>query len=157
MPHVWFAHRHLVISARRVALLALALATTACFSHRATAPSQTPSGTVRVTFASPRTVSVSRTSGEVFSVPRSTEVEGRVDRVGGDTVYLRVHRVRGPQGEAKGVPMNGIAAIVRDADTVVERRAYNNDRTLGFILGGLAVGFLAVLAVQGKPDVVYGF
>jgi hypothetical protein len=93
----------------------------------------------------------------VVSVAGSTEVEGRVDRVSSDTVYLRVHRVRGPEGEAKGVPMNGIAAIVRDADTVVERRAFNNDRTLGFILGGLAVGFLAFVASRGRGDVVYGF
>ena len=84
------------------------------------------------------------------------EVEGRVQRVSGDTVYMRVHRVRGPQGEARGVPLNGVTVIVRDADTIVERRAYNNDRTLGLVLGGLAMGFLAFLATR-REDVVYGF
>src|SRR5687768_4762744 len=117
----------MLASARPIAVLAILLATTACFSHRPTAPSQAPSGTVRVTFASPREVSVSRASGDVVSLPGSTEVEGRVDRVSGDTIYLRVHRVRGVQGEAKGVPFNGVATIVRDRDTIIERRAYNND------------------------------
>jgi hypothetical protein len=155
MSQIAFDRRSITPSARRVAMLAVALsATTACFSHRPTAPSQAPSGTVRVTFASPRMLYVSESFDEAVSFAAATEVEGRVESVRGDTLYLRVHRVRTTQ--QAGIPSHGLATIVRDRNTVVEQRGYNNDRTLGLFLGGLALGFLAFLATR-REDVVYAF
>ena len=139
-----------------VAVVAFAVSSaTACTSYRPTALSESPSGGVRVTYVSPRTVAVRRRSGEEVSLNGSTEVVGRVEHVSGDTVYVRVHTVRGPRGYAEGVPLNGIAAIVRDRDTVVERRGYNNDRTLAlFLVGGLAiVAFIAVVETLGHQPV----
>ena len=133
---------------RRVAVVAFAISSnTACTSYRPTAMSQAPSGTVRVTYTSPRTVAVRSGSDEEVSLSGSTEVVGRVDRVSADTLYVRVQTVRGSQGFARGVPVNGIAAIVRDRDTVVERRGYNNDRTLGAVLVGVAAIFTVIILV----------
>ena len=143
-----------VAGVRGVVVVAFAISSVAaCTSYRPTALSQAPSGTVRVTYASPRTVAVRSGSDEEVSLSGSTEVVGRVDRVSADTLYVRVESVRGPQGFAKGVPVNGVAAIVRDRDTVVERRAYNNDRTLGlFLAGGAAIIALIIVVATLSQD-----
>jgi hypothetical protein len=98
-------------------------------------------------------VAVSRPSGEQVSVNQSTEIVGRVDRVSGDTLYMRVQSVRQPRELAVGVPLNGMVAIVRDRDTVVEQHRYSQDRTVGLILGGAALLFAIFLATRSANDV----
>jgi hypothetical protein len=134
---------------------AAVVAATACSTYRPMLESQESGGDVRVSFRSPRTIAVRRTSGEELSFA-ATEVTGHVNRTSGDTLYMRVRGIRGPTGDVKGVPMNGPATIVRDQDTVVQRQVYSNDRTLGLLLGGATVLFLIFLAWQAAhEEVVY--
>jgi hypothetical protein len=138
--------------------LFLALATTGCFSYRSVAPVQPPAGAVRVTYASPRTVVVNRSSDVQVSISGSTQVVGRVNRVSGDTLYVQVESIRGRDGLWKARAVDGIAVVVQDPQTTVERRVFSRDKTLGFILGGAAILtaiFIAIKSAGEGGEVVY--
>jgi hypothetical protein len=138
-----------------VALLVTGVASVGCHSYRAIDPMTGETGTVRVSWTSPRTVAVRAASGSSVPADNVTHVTGRIDHIAADTVFVRVEDIRGPDGIIAGVPRGGIAAIVREPAMRMERQRFSMDRTLGLLLGGSALVFGLLLYFNGEEDVVY--
>jgi hypothetical protein len=80
-------------------------------------------------------------------MPGVVEVRGRLDWITSDSVYLRLTGASVRSGEVQRVPTNGLAAIARTPDILIQKREFSGGRTTVFILGATAVAaFLFALA-----------
>ena len=138
-------------------ILIASLQMSACYSYRSVVPDRASSGTVRVSFASPRTITVRGEAGTTVRADGVTQLAGQVERAETDTVYLRVRDIRGSGGIAPGVPIGGLAAVPREAMLNVEQRDFSIDRTLGLVLAGGAALAALLIYIAGRDEggVVY--
>jgi len=131
-------------------ILVVVAATVGCSSYRPSAPLPAPATVVRVSFASPRDISVLNPAGDSVVLANVRELRGAIVRsqldARMDHLRIRLGSAHGPSGALSDVPGGAIATVPRDMFVRVEQRSFDPMKTLRLI-GMIAAGVLLVTAL----------
>jgi hypothetical protein len=95
---------------------------------------------IRVRFAEPRPLAIARTGAPTEHVSAASELEGRIFRTRGDTLYVEPTRVVVADSVLPGLTLGAWTAIVLRADDRLETFRFSPRR--------FAVGFVTALVVS---------
>ena len=139
--------------ARSLAALMAATTIAACTELHPTMSRLPIDGRVRVEFAEPTLVSVQTAAPDRIPFAGVTRLDGRVEIVTEDTVYVRVKGASGPDLKFRDVPVNGIAAVPRRPETHFSRVEFSGFRTTMLALGtaGAVVASALVYIIWFAP------
>jgi hypothetical protein len=97
---------------------------------------------IRVRFAEPRPLAIARTGAPTEHVSAASELEGRMFRTRGDTLYLEPTRVVAAERELPGLTLGAWTAIVLREGDRLEARRLSQGRTAAHVFGAIAVLWL---------------
>jgi hypothetical protein len=115
-------------------IAAALLGTQGCMAY-GPSPARLPVPTdIRVRFAEPRPLAIARTGAPTEHVSAASELEGRMFRTRGDTLYLEPTRVVAAERELPGLTLGAWTAIVlREGDRLETFRFSPRRFALGFV------------------------
>jgi hypothetical protein len=122
-----------------ISIAAALLGTQGCMGY-GPSPSRPPvPADIRVRFSEPRPLAVARTSAPTEHISAASELEGRLFRVRGDTLYIEPIRVVVADSVLPGLTLGAWTAIVLREGDRLEALGISPGRTAARVFGAVAM------------------